>query len=509
VCSKLALEPGNRRVILVDDQELPEVAKAAWEALVAANDPPSLFRMGSGLWRVDADDVPPSLTKLTRDQLSYHLVRVAQIGFGQWTPAGPRLKRPAQSPPAWLIADMVAEPDPPLPVLRRIVVAPVFDPHGSLCATPGYDPGSKLYYSPAPGFAVPTVSFDPSGADTRRAVALLEELVDDFPFVGGPDRAHALGLIILPYARDMIDGPTPLHVVTAPNPGSGKTLLADVASYPFLGTWPDAMTEASNDDEWRKRLTAKLRGLPSTVVIDNVRRRIDSASLASCLTSRTWSDRLLSVNEIISVPVSCCWVVTGNNPTMSTEIARRSVRIRLDARMERPWEGRTFAKPDLKRWVVDHRGDLTWAALTLVRSWLAAGRPAAPGPVLASFEAWSAVVGGVLHHAGIPGFMGNRSEFYDQVDAEGNPWRTLVEAWSAAFGGRVVAVAELLPLATDVDDIDLGTGDERSRRTSFGKQLSGRRDQVFGGLRITPAGKKDKAQRWRLVPTGLQELPGT
>ncbi len=35
------------------------------------------------------------------------------------------------------------------------------------------------------------------------------------------DRAHALALLLLPYARDLIDGPTPNHLAESPEPGSG------------------------------------------------------------------------------------------------------------------------------------------------------------------------------------------------------------------------------------------------------------------------------------------------
>ena len=40
-----------------------------------------------------------------------------------------------------------ANPQPPLPVLRRIVTTPVFTSEGHLHATPGYDSKSQAFYA--------------------------------------------------------------------------------------------------------------------------------------------------------------------------------------------------------------------------------------------------------------------------------------------------------------------------------------------------------------------------
>ncbi len=51
------------------------------------------------------------------------------------------------------------------------------------------------------------------------------------------DRAHALALLLLPYARDLIDGPTPNHLAESPEPGSGHQ-RRDLSLSPYsTGTW--------------------------------------------------------------------------------------------------------------------------------------------------------------------------------------------------------------------------------------------------------------------------------
>ena len=50
--------------------------------------------------------------------------------------------------------------------------------------------------------------------------------------------------------------------------------------------------------------------------VDNLRRRLDSAALASAITSELWQDRLLGKSEDIRSPVRAVWLATGNNPTL-------------------------------------------------------------------------------------------------------------------------------------------------------------------------------------------------
>ena len=53
-----------------------------------------------------------------------------------------------------------------------------------------------------------------------------------------------------------------------------------------------------------------------------------------------------------------------------------------------------------------------------MRAWLAAGRP--PGKrILGSFESWAAVVGGILEHAGVPGFLQDTEQLYEAADVDG------------------------------------------------------------------------------------------
>ena len=158
-------------------------------------------------------------------------------------------------------------------------------------------------------------------------------------------------------------------MVEKPAPGTGATLMVDAISIIATGTSASVMVEGRDEDEWRKRLTAKLREIPSILLIDNLRRQLDASSVAAALTAPYWEDRVLGKSEMIRFPIRCVWIATGNNPQFSNEIARRMVRIRLDPHEDQPWLREGFRHPNLLAWVWQNRP--AW--------WPRASPSAAPG----------------------------------------------------------------------------------------------------------------------------------
>lgn len=502
---------GGRPAINAGTLDLPLISGEAWAALDEVNEPPAIFRYGGVPARIETDDHEVPIVKLlTQDRLRYAVARVAEWYTLRRTKNGEMIRRPAL-PPIYVVRDMLARPDPPLPILTRIVETPVFAADGSLQTMPGYHATSRTFYHPALGFAVPPVPERPILDDVNKARQLLaEDLLGDFPFVGEPERAHTLALLLLPFMRELIDGATPLHLIEKPTPGTGASLLADVVTYPATGRRVASMTEGRDEDEWRKRLTAALqRGAPM-ILLDNLRRRLETSAVSAAITADTWEDRLLGHTEMVHVPVRCVWIATGNNPILSAEIARRTIRIRLDAKVDRPWLRDGFRHQNLRTWVAEHRGELVWAALTIGRAWLTAGRPEWKGPVLGMFEGWSRVMGGVLAVAGVGGFLGNLEDFYEASDVEGAAWREFVARWWEVHGEHEVTVSALWPLVAPVegDPLDLGLGDgkEQAQKTRLGRLIAAARDRQFNGLRITAAGTFRRAVRWRLVKSGAVRL---
>jgi putative DNA primase/helicase len=490
---------GGRIEIDAGEGDITQVARQAWEAIYRANEPPSIFRFGGALVRLERDEAGrPVLRDLDRNRLRHQLAR-----WASWYRETADGRRPAR-PPADLPADLLASPDPRLPVLTRIVGSPVLAADGAIVSEAGYDAGAQLYLD---GNGLPEIGEVGSGPeDIARARALIiDDLFGDFPFVGAADRAHAVGLLLLSFARDLIDGPTPLHLIEKPSPGTGASLLVDAIALASTGRPPLAITEGGGEEEWRKRLTAALIQGPQLLSIDNLRRRLDSAALSSALTAMEWKDRILGASKLVSVPIRCAWVATANNPEVSSEIARRCVSIRLDAGVERPWrrERESFRHPDLRGWVREARGELLRSALVLLKAWVEAGRPLATAVTLGSFEGWAGVIGGILEVAGIPGFLASAAEFYDRADAEGEEVGSFIAAWWEKYRGQAVGVAELWELGGAMGSGFLPEGrSEQAQKVRFGNQLKKLRERRFGELRVERAGTAQRAVRWRLVETG-------
>ena len=486
-------------VLRADEGDLGRAVDRVWSLLMASNRTPWVFRFaGQATWVVPDDEGRPVATMITEERLRHMLARLAQ-----WKRLNGKGELVAAPPPIAVVKSVLATPDPALPVLVGIVNTPVFGRGGTLLTTPGYHPDARLLYAPPPGFTVPAIPARPSKLEIAAARNLLcEDLLGDFPFVGPAELAHVIALLLLGFLRGMIDGPTPLHLIEKPTPGSGATLMVDAVATILTGSGASVMTEGSDDDEWRKRVTAKLRQIPSIVLIDNLRSKLDSSAVAAALTANFWEDRILGASEMARLPIRCVWIATGNNPEFSNEMARRLVRIRLDPHEERPWQRTGFRHPDLMTWVRANRPRLVAACLILCQAWIVAGRPRG-SRTIGSFENWAHVVGGVLEVSGIPGFLGNLDEMMEASDSEGAGWSTFIAAWWDRFGTADVGASDLFDVAMFCDPAPPVTGHtDRAQKTSFGIALKKMRDRVFRvgdlNLRLVQAGTFRRAVKWQL-----------
>jgi hypothetical protein len=454
-----------------------------------------LFRFGNELVRIERNCSEASLTsQLTKEKLRYQLRRMAnffRVHDGEAV---------LQDPPARLIEDMLAEPEPPLPTLRAITDVPIFASDGTLISVPGYHPDSGIYYRPALGLAVPSVPDQPGESEVEKAKRVIDDVLCDFPFASEADRAHAIGLMLLPFVRELIAGPTPLTLIDAPTYGSGKGLLAQVCLAPGCSELA-FLAPGQDDNELRKMITSALLEYKRVLVLDNVT-QLRSPVLAMAITASRWQDRLLGVNHVVSFPARCIWVATGNNVQLSGEIMRRCVWIRLLPPCERPWtrEPNQFRHPCLIDYVKRHRAKLVWAALTMVQNWLASGKPSFSGRPLGSFEAWSRTVGGILQAAGIAGFLENQNEFYESADEDSLTARCFVQSWWETYQIQPVLAAALVSLAKDCELLPAQSDDPCLARR-LGRWLSKNEGRVFSNYRITRAGVHQRAILWRLSPT--------
>lgn len=468
------------------------------DALAAANRPtPWIFQRGRHLVRVvavDTDGTPaPQIDALTVDTLRPLVGRACRVF--KYDKDSREIVIDARREQ---LAAVLGAPVWPFPVLAGISEVPFLRPDGSLHALAGYDAATFTLYAPALGLLLPAIADRPTAADVRAAKTfLLDDLLGEFPFLAPADKAHAVALLLLPYLRRLITGPTPIHLVEAPAAGTGKSELVAACLRPAIGARLAADPEQRDETETAKWITGKaLAGVP-VCWIDNVKYGLDNSVLANATTSPRWSNRALGSNEIIDIAFRPIWVVTANNPTLTEEMIRRVVRVRMDAEMAHP-ATRSGFRHNLQVWVPAQRGNLIAAALTLLRAWVCAGQPRGSGH-LGSYEDWAAILSGVLTFLAIPGFLDNTDELYAVADPESAQWAELVEAWAERFGHSGVTASALYELAQKIPAFDLG-GLDRGQQTKFGKALGRQRDKIYGTYKVVHQGVVHKAAQWALVP---------
>jgi DNA polymerase-1 len=444
-----AERPPDPPRIITNNRPLRDITAEIMEVLERTNDPPVLFVQGGRLVRLRQDDRGHAwLEPVNEYMLRRRVTHVADVMHA----SGDGEHHWHVFPSLSLMRDLLAMDTWPLPSLAGIIETPILRPDGSLLETPGYDATTHLLYRPPPGFTVPDLPVSPSRHDLATALALLEEPLEGFPFVDAAAKANALALLLTPILRHAITGPVPLALIDAPQAGTGKSLLAMVSALITTGRPAAMMTVPGGEEEWRKRITATLSTGTTFIILDNVEGVLTSSSLAAALTTEVWSDRLLGASAMLTLPQRATWLATGNNIRPGGDLPRRCYWIRLDAQTSRPWQRTDFRLPDLLSWVARHRRYYVAALLLVARAWYAAGQPQADTPTLGGFESWTRTIGGMLAHAGVPGFLSNLEAMYDHADDGSSQWEAFLHAWRQRYGDRALTVAELTEDLLHPDD---------------------------------------------------------
>jgi hypothetical protein len=390
--------------------------------------------------------------------------------------------------------------------LEQVVASPFVRADGSICQANGYDAPSKTFVRMAPGMAERLlVPEEPSTEDVRAAVKLLlEDWLVDFPFPTDADRAHALALMITPFIRGQVDV-VPIAVVDGNGPSAGKGLLAELFTRLVLGTPFEPTTLPEDNDEARKAITAAFLDGSSLLIWDEAH-VLEGTSLAQLLTAPVWRDRKLGGNEMARVPNRLTFAALGNNVRVNGDVARRAYRIRIHPQMERPEDrpSSSFRHPDIKGWTDEHRAELLSAVLVLIRAWHLAGRPSGPD-TFGSFEKWSRMVGGILGHAEVPGFLDGLADWRGSSNATVDAWAVHLEWLADSFKGATFKTAEVAErLARAGVDAALPTTERTmaspeataSYAQKLGMVYHHRADQTYGGLTLVRGGKSGGTVRW-------------
>jgi hypothetical protein len=217
--------------------------------------------------------------------------------------------------------------------------------------------------------------------------------------------------------------------------------------------------------------------------------------------------------------------MTANNAEFSDDLLRRSLRIRQDAGVEKPALRTGFKHPNLRKWVADNRSQLLHAVLTLVQAWVASGCKPYSGKPLASYESWSAVVGGILETVGIGHFL--EVNLAEEASSNMDEDAAFLAAWWQKFAEMPVSAKDLYnDVCLESIQVELGGRTiirtqlahlggffgktaETARTKKLGHWLKKHRDQPIDGMVIRKAERDatHKVHRFKLEFLGQQPVP--
>jgi hypothetical protein len=334
---------------------------------------------------------------------------------------------------------------PTMDRLRDVVGAPFVRADGTICQEPGYDQATGMWLSLPPGLR--HVPENPSAEDVAEARKLIVDTVlRDFPWVSNADRANYIALLFTPMLRELCDCLSPLGLITAAAPSSGKSLLTDMIACVHGGKMT---TLPKQDEELEKKITAFfMNEMVPTVTFDNVGlgHTLNSSVLAQLLTQRVWDGRILGRSENIGRVNDKLWMVTGNNLQINNDMRSRSILVHIDPRVERPEERDTsaFAVGNLDVWMrqPENKARLVWSLLVMIRSWAAAGMPRSDDE-MRTYTPWAQTLGGLLAHHGIEGFRENKDELAD-ADEEKMEWSLFLQIWNQRHSDNWITASQLL-----------------------------------------------------------------
>jgi hypothetical protein len=332
-------------------------------------------------------------------------------------------------------------------LLRGIVRVPRIDDDGTIHFLPGYDPRTGLFLDRSPTFKVKQ---HPSRDDARKAAAVLLFPFSKYQF-DDPAAGQALLLAAIFTAIERPFLPVaPMFVVRSSMPGTGKGKIVRSLVRLAFDTEPVAITWGGNSEEFEKRLAALLLQTPGVLSIDNANgMQIKGDLLESIITEGCADIRPLGHSKIVKVRNRSLVTLTGNNPIITGDMARRALPVDILPRSADPErDPYPFDPVEITR---RRRTDFLMAAFIAMRAFRLAGMPRQGLPAVGSFDDWSRKVRDLVYwltdYDISRGFHRNKAE-----DPRRQGDGSLLAALHQHFGSRPFKAADPIAVHKGVTD---------------------------------------------------------
>jgi len=338
--------------------------------------------------------------------------------------------------------------------LDAFVQHPTIRADGTLITKVGYDAASRLFLtSEITGLKV-NAKLSAEGA--AKAMKVLMAPFSEYPWQSRVDRAVFVAALFTVGLRHLFDV-APLFAFSSPKHGSGKTQLAECLSRLWYGITLSKATWTPNPEEMEKRIAAFLLAGDRMVCLDNVTEgmRLEDSTLNKVLTSRRNTFRLLGKTERVELTNEATWFATGNQIMLSGDISRRALVCYIDAKVADPG-ARKFEITNLPLHVMQHRSEMMSAALSIVTSWMAAGRPVVLEKTreYGSFTEWYDMIRPLLLWAGEDD-IGKNLDSVTEEDSDGAALEMFANELRRAFppDGSRVGIKDIMKMIGKVDGL--------------------------------------------------------
>lgn len=398
-----------------------------------------------------------------------------------------------------------------VPEIVAVSDVPLLRADGTLAQAPGYDAALKQVLTLDPEEWEGLIPDAPTESDACAAFGRVWDQLKDFPFAGAADRGGMVAALFTAILRDVL--PTsPMFIITATAPGSGKSLLCSILQAVRGGsarTMPPFRRDA--EEELQKGLGAMLAEGVRTVTYDNLTTTVKSDVMCAFVSGAEYGHRTLQQSATHQIANRMMVLVNGNGVHAEGDAVRRSIQIALDAGVERAW-GRHF-EGDVLAWFRAGRVGVVADLLTILRAYECAGRPGVAAGALGGFEPWCrAVRAPLLWLATLPTGVSigdpiaKMLEAHD-TDADTLRLQALLEGWRERYptGATIANVRKAWEREQDAEDpffeavADVAVVNGRFAPRVFGAWLRTHAGRIARGMRFQRGGDRGGSALWVVV----------
>lgn len=219
------------------------------------------------------------------------------------------------------------------------------------------------------------------------------------------DLAIHLAAMLSVFCRALYQGKAPAFAYVANIQSSGKTNLAWCGPWAIYGTRKTMPLLEDQDARLQETLNSLALAGVGYIILDNIdwgSHIVKTELLDQWISNAEWDFRKLNGNLMLAPKLSGVTFMTGNNITLSNDLARRSLICDLWnplAAADRPRDPSMVLLDESFFGDEKNRSMMLACLWALVKEWDSNGRPQGSRE-LATFEVWSRVVPGIVRNAG-------------------------------------------------------------------------------------------------------------